>query len=140
MGKGATNERHLRDIYQNAGYWTYRPMNVQYGDNDMWNLFDLAALHYGDWWDDGDQRPWLELVQCKTNRAQGIKQWMQDVRPFEAVSGVQVRFAVRHDREGWRLAGPTEGGYTWLYDGRESGECIGDGLTNYLRGETDDSD
>lgn len=136
MGKGSKNERHLRDIYQNAGYWTYRPMNVQYGDNDMWNLFDLAALSPEHSDSVGTWRH-IELVQCKTNRAAGIRQWFRDVQPFTDVHGLTVRFAVRHDREGWRLAGPTQNGYEWLYDGRDNGECIGDGLTAYLRGNND---
>lgn len=134
MGKGSVNERHLRDCYENAGYRVYRPATVRFGENDMWGLFDLACLTPEHW------RPvdcGIHLVQCKTNRARGITEWFENARVFNSVPGVTVAYAVRHDRKGWRVAfpdGTTATGYSWLYDGRQSDDCIGEGLTNYLRG------
>lgn len=129
MGKGSDNERRLCKAYQRAYWWTYSPANVRYGDNDLFNLFDMVAFC--------PRTLTLDLVQCKTNRASGINDWFHDASPFSRTVTVNTRYAVRHDSLGWRLAGPTESGYSWLYDGRSSDAKIGEGLTDYLRGETE---
>lgn len=140
MGKGSVNERHLRDCYENAGYRVYRPATVRFGENDMWGLFDLACLRPGklDAQANYEVEPRLVLVQCKTNRASGIKEWYRHAEVFTDVPGVTVAYDVRVDREGWRHSEynrDAKNGYTWLYDGRDTDHCIGDGLTQYLKGE-----
>lgn len=135
--KGRRNERKAREAYERAGWWAYSPENASYGDNDLWNLFDLAAI---------DVRTGrLAFAQVKSNRAQGIRQWCNDTRPFDAVRGVQCHFLVRHDREGWRLFRPVRdasGAYQCQMDERDDGRVgptrhtdlsIGDGLTEWLQ-------
>lgn len=125
--KGTTNERKLREAYQRAGFWLYSPNNSMYGDNDLFNLFDMVAFC--------PRTGVMHYTQCKTNRVERINAWFHDASPLE-VPGVRcVRYAVRHDQTGWRLAGPTQNGYEWLYDGRDTEHCIGEGLTQYLKGE-----
>lgn len=134
--KGRRNERKAREAYERAGWWVYSPENASYGDNDLWNLFDLACIDV--------MRSVIALVQVKSNRAQGVRQWCNDTRPFDAVSGVQCQFLVRHDREGWQAIEPLRdgrGSYKTVYDEREDERVdpnrtgkwtIGDGLTEWL--------
>jgi hypothetical protein len=84
-------------------------MNVQFGDNDVFNLFDvLAFLPHGG----------LQMVQVKTNRAAGVHEWCRDVEPFRRAVGMYPVMAVRHDNDGWRLIEPRKNGHKVVYDGR----------------------
>lgn len=125
MPKGTRREREAREIYERAGYWVYSPQNPKYGDNDLWNLFDLAAFRVTD----GQ----LRFVQVKSNGARGITKWCNKARHFQT-AGVEADFVVPYDRQGWRLIQPTADGYhTTLYDERNKGGNMGEGLEEYLR-------
>lgn len=133
MGKGTRREREARELYESAGYWVYSPQNPKFGDNDLWNLFDLAAYRRPT----GD----LRFVQVKSNGARGIKEWSTRARHFRAVTSVNVDFVVPYDREGWRLIKPLLCGtasddrlHTTLYDERNGDVAMGDGIVEYLRG------
>jgi Holliday junction resolvase len=123
MGKGAKRERELQSLYERAGFETYRPATVRFGENDVFGLFDVLALRPGEV---------MHCTQVKSNRAAGITDWMDSVLRFQTVSGIQCRFAVCHDREGWRLAEPRVGAYEWVYDGRDNDRAMGDGLVEHL--------
>jgi len=110
MTKGQQNETHAVKAYERAGYWVYKPERAQYGDNDVFNLFDLLAWH---------PRRGVVMCQVKTNRAAGIRRWMKAVEPFRRTVGCRPEYAVRHDSDGWRLLRPRMNGYTTAYDGRE---------------------
>lgn len=135
--KGRRNELQARKAYEAAGYWVYSPENASYGDNDLWNLFDLACLD-----------PWrneLVFVQVKSNTASGLRQWCNDTRPFDRLCGAQTHFVVKHDQEGWRVIEPDRHGsiaYETVYDERKDDRVgphrdtplnIGDGLREWLR-------
>lgn len=135
--KGRRNERKAREAYERAGWWVYSPENASYGDNDLWNLFDLAAI--------GVRTGRLAFAQVKSNNASGIRQWCNDTRPFDDVSGVECHFLVRHDREGWRLFRPVRyapAAYQCQMDERDDDRVsptrhtelsIGDGLEEWLQ-------
>ena len=132
MSKGSRREREARKIYEAAGYWTYSPQNPMYGDNDLFNLFDLAAIH--------PLEDTFRLIQVKSNGARGIKKWVQQARHFDRVDGITVDFAVPYDREGWRLVrvnvdNGLPAGFTTVYDEREYQVPMGEGLTQFLRGD-----
>lgn len=122
MTKGQRNERKAAECYQAAGYETYRPETSKWDENDVFGLYDMLAFKPGE----------LRMIQVKTNRAAGVRSWMPTARAFESVSGVCVDFAVRHDREGWRLMQPTSDGYETVYDGRDSDANMGEGLSAFL--------
>jgi hypothetical protein len=123
MSKGTRREKEACEIYEQAGYTTYRPATVQYGENDVFGLFDLIAV-------DPVRPP--RFVQVKSNRASGINDWMDDAVALMPPEHAVVEFLVCHDRQGWRLAQPTESGYEWVYDGRDSEASMGDPLTEVL--------
>jgi len=127
MSKGTRNERYARKNYESAGCWTYSPQNSMYGDNDLWNLFDIASILIG------VQQPHIYLTQVKTNRASGIRQWFNDTRPFQRVDGVTVHYAVRIDNEGWKLARSASDGYEWVVDERSMSCKMGEGVVQYLK-------
>jgi hypothetical protein len=124
MGKGTRREQQACEIYEEAGYETYRPATVQFGENDVFGLFDLIAVH-------PNRKP--HYTQVKSNRASGIIEWMQEARDLLPREHAEIRFLVCHDRQGWRMARPTPEGYEWLYDGRDSGASMGDPLAEVLR-------
>ena len=124
--KGQSNERELDEIFEAVGFETYRPDNVAYSDNDIFGLFDVGAIRPGDA---------IWLVQCKTNSADGIRDWMEKAETFYAFDPVETAYAVRHDREGWRLMRPTPNAnslYQTVVDERKTGGDIGDDLREYL--------
>lgn len=141
MAKGARTEREAVEIYESAGFDVYRPETARYGDNDMWNLFDLAGidsrrLH--------DTTRTISFAQVKSNRARGITDWFSDAYPFTEVPGVEIHYLVRHDGHGgsdptpaaWRLAVPVEGdadAYRWAVDERGEVDGTGELLEEYLR-------
>jgi len=123
MGKGTRREQEACEIYEQAGFTTYRPATVQYGENDVFGLFDLIAAH-------PDRRP--HYVQVKSNVASGIIDWMVEAAGLVPEEHAEIRFLVCHDREGWRMAKPAREGYQWVYDGRDSGASMGDPLIEVL--------
>jgi hypothetical protein len=123
MGKGTRREQEACEIYEDAGYRTYRPATVQYGENDVFGLFDLIAMR-------PDSVP--RYVQVKSNSARGINQWCRDVRRLVPPEHAHAEFLVCHDREGWRLLRPTSDGYTTVYDEREKDVRMGAGVTEWL--------
>lgn len=128
MSKGARRERQAREIYEQAGYWVYSPQNVTYGDNDLWNLFDLACFHAPA----GEFR----FVQVKSNGARGIRKWSTVAKHFQDSSEcVQADFVIPYDNEGWRLVRPSDGSHTTVYDERESDCPMGEGLTRFITQE-----
>lgn len=134
--KGRRNERKAREAYERAGWWVYVPENASYGDNDLWNLFDLAAVDV--------RSSMIHFTQVKSNRAVDIRQWCNDTRPFDGARDVQCVFLVRHDRQGWRSFKPvrdTSATYQCQLDERSDDRIgpsrhtelsIGDGLTEWL--------
>lgn len=141
MGKGARNEREAVDVYEAADRWVYRPETTQFGENDLWGLFDLAAFRPVS---PSTAAAAIELVQVKSNRPRGITEWFDDAHPFTRVSGVKVHYAVRHDGQGghdptpaaWRLAVPSRdvaNGYEWIVDERGEVDEPGQLLEQYLR-------
>lgn len=134
MGKGQRNEKRVAEIYEDAGYLTYRPETTQYGENDVFGLFDMLALEPGHG---------LRMVQVKSNAANGINQWCEDVHPFRITQGLSPEFVVvydgigGHDPTPWRcrLIVPMDGDdHMTLVDEREDDrEPNGEGVREFLQ-------
>lgn len=125
--KGARRERQAAELYERAGYETYRPQESKFGETDIFGLFDLLAVPTS-----GGQPV---LTQVKSNVAKGIEEWCEDV-DGRFGAGVEFQFLVCHDREGWRIIRPYGEPVTVL-DEREMDVSMGDGVVEYLRGEAD---
>jgi hypothetical protein len=123
MGKGSRREREAAAIYQRAGYATYRPATVQYGENDIFGLFDLLAVI--------PDCEHVRAVQVKSNRASGIEAFTRQTWLWRRL-GWMTEYAVPVDNEGWRLLHCTDSGHQCVYDGRENDENMGDGLAAFL--------
>lgn len=131
MTKGKRREKQCADIFEAAGFRTYRPQESKWGETDIFGLFDILAVP-----GPGDMGQ-VRLIQVKSNRAQGIEAWAADALEY-ASHTVRPQFAVCYDREGWRLIDPYEaGGVDWrtLYDERDDDEAMSEGLTAYLKRE-----
>lgn len=142
LSKGTRRERDAVELYQRAGFATYRPATVQYGENDIFGLFDLLAV--------SPSHDSVRAVQVKSNRALGIEAWTRHTALWRRLGWV-TEYAVPVDGEGWVLydAGqdPVDGrrAARVVYDERED-DCVGpnvdtplslgDGLVEYLRGES----
>lgn len=118
--KGTRRERQAVDVLGRAGYATYRPATVAYGENDPFGLFDVLAF-----------APHLppRFVQVKSNQARGRRSWFGHARLFRE-HGIETEMWVAHDREGWRVLGPDG----VRYDGRDADGSFGDTLVAWLRG------
>lgn len=93
MAKGDDRERQAANILQRAGYATYRPATVRFGENDMFGLFDILAVA-------PDMEP--RAIQVKSNRAVGLKDWKRHTHLFRQL-GFATEYWVCVDTEGWKV-------------------------------------
>lgn len=93
MSKGKRNERETADVYERAGYHTYRPQESKYGPTDIYGLFDILAVP------PAGSNNQARLIQVKTNRASGIQSWAGSALQYASKS-VHVEFVVRYDGHG----------------------------------------
>lgn len=121
--KGTRRERQAVDLLGEAGYATYRPATVTYGENDPFGLFDVLAFA-------PDLPP--RFVQVKSNQARGRRSWFRHARLF-AAHGVLTEMWVCHDREGWRVIRGDCDGTECVYDGRDDGGSMGDTLVQWMK-------
>lgn len=128
MSKGTRRERQAVALLKRAGYATYRPATVQFGENDVWGLFDVLAI-----------APHLpqRAVQVKSNRALGVRDWTRHTRLWRQ-HGYRTEYWVPVDHQGWRVIrceeSPVDGGPRTreVYDGRDT-QGMGDGLVAWLQ-------
>lgn len=130
MSKGNRRERQALQLYSEAGWMAYRPATVQFGENDVFGLFDVLAV------DPGSGR--CHAVQVKSNSASGVRGWMRKVWPFRN-AGWRPFYAVPHDGEGWRILAPPRDddsrAYTAVVDERETDGNMGEGVVRWLNDE-----
>ena len=94
MSKGSRREREFVDLCHNAGLpEVYRPATVRFGENDMYNHFDVQAV---------TQSAVTLAVQVKSNGARGINDWQQDTETFREAGWITL-YACPYDNQGWRV-------------------------------------
>lgn len=93
MSKGTRREREAVSLYQESGMGTYRPATVQYGENDVFGLFDVLAF--------SPRHESMHACQVKSNGAAGITAWARETALFRAL-GFRTFYAVPYDNAGWR--------------------------------------
>ena len=139
MSKGKRNERRAAELYEQAGFRTFRPQESKFGETDMFGLFDIMAIP------PANSHCPVHLIQVKTNRASGIESWLEDADPFHCIGTTQPVFLVAYDGQGghnpipqrWRLirhgvsdAGPKE---EWVDERDEDVRGDGEGVVRYLQ-------
>jgi len=125
MNTGKETEQAAVDLYEQAGYETYRPPKAKYGEQDVFGLYDLLAF--------GHDR--MVGVQVKTNRARGVTEWFDTATVHEEhLRDFAVAFLVLFEGEGWKLYRTAPDGYEVAYDGRETEATPGDCLPEVLQG------
>lgn len=121
--KGQRNERELRTIFKEAGFREEKQNNAQFSSNDYFNEFDFMAM--------APESPVI-MCQSKTGAASGITT-AHERTDFVPRQHVLVLYAVRYDRQGWRIIKVTEDGYEDILDERELDiDNIGDGVREWL--------
>lgn len=123
MSKGKRREREAAELYEQAGYETYRPQESKWGETDIFGLFDVLAIKPGE-----DSL----FAQVKSNRVRGIREWFRDVEDVLGPGPARVHYLVAHDGEGWRLAQRSGDGYEWFVDERDRDVTMGAGVVEYL--------
>lgn len=140
--KGQRWERRVAGVYERAGYEEFRPEESQYGETDMFGLFDIVLM------------PTEEAADCWPR--------MSQVRSGEGSSGVETILEAMRDRfkDGVRVRAdvvqyyPGHGGphptpwrlrlirvvgddYRTMVDEREDGvPAEGDGVVSFLQGHS----
>ena len=128
MSKGDRREREAVELLKRAGYATYRPATVRFGENDVWGLFDVLAI--------APDKP-MRAVQVKSNRAVGIRSWARHTALWRA-HGYVTEYWVPVDNRGWRIIechkDPMDGGPTHrtVVDERDETGVFGDSVVEYL--------
>ena len=123
MSKGTRRERELVELYQQAGFATYRPATVRFGENDMFGLFDVLAV--------SPSHDRVHAIQVKSNRATGINGWGEHTALFRS-HGWRTLYAVPVDNKGWRLIECLNGDRETLVDERDKTIGMGTGIVDYL--------
>lgn len=123
MSKGSRRERQAVEIYRKGGFMAYRPATVQYGENDLYNVFDLLCV--------SPYTGAVDAVQVKSNGARGITKWTKDTKPFRK-AGWLTLYAVPYDNEGWRIIDVRDGRRD-VIDERDTTGKMGETFTGWLR-------
>ena len=132
MSKGSRREREAVELYQRAGFATYRPATVRFGENDIFGLFDLLAV--------SPSHDSVRAVQVKSNQPSGLSGWRRHTDLWRRLGWV-TEYAVPVDNAGWAIydAGkdPVDGRRParLAFDESETDYDMGDGIVEYLRGE-----
>jgi len=124
MSKGSRREREFVELCQQAGLpEVYRPATVQYGENDMYGLFDVQAV---------TQRLTTLAVQVKSNGARGITKWQEQTQVFREAGWVTL-YACPYDNQGWRVVDVRDGERSDVVDERDVvGVDLGSHVVEYL--------
>jgi len=134
MSKGDRREREAVELYQRAGFATYRPATVQYGENDVFGLFDLLAV--------SPSHPSVHAVQVKSNRAAGIRAWARHTALWRRL-GWRTFYLVPVDGAGWRLIEAADGAHDGkthigdVVDERYRDCAMGERVVGWLREVSD---
>ncbi len=126
MSKGSRREREAVELLKRAGYATYRPATVRFGENDMWGLFDVLAIA-------PDMPP--RAIQVKSNRAVGIRSWSRHTALWRT-HGFVTEYWVPVDNQGWRVIECTDAGHHTTVDERDETGVFGDRVVEYLQSES----
>lgn len=128
MSKGKRREKQAAELYEAAGFETFRPQESKYGETDMFGKFDIFVMPTPD-----SRSNVPRLAQVKCNRPKGYSTWFAEC--VERFSGAEVvpELLACYDREGWRLIGlcPDLQTCETFVDERETDE-FGDGVVEYL--------
>lgn len=92
--KGDRRERQAKEILEEAGWQVCTPNYDRYRNTDFFNAFDLMAMR-------PEEKP--KFIQVKSNRAEGIQDFVERVREFVNFRSVSVEYWICHDNEGWRV-------------------------------------
>ena len=132
VSKGYRREKQAKDLLEETGFKVYRKPNTKYGDNDIYNLFDIVAL-------DKKLNSWY--IQVKSNSTAGalknIKKSLNYPDEYKFNSYFQVW--VCKDREGWMvyhlsdIFKEDEWDFIKVVDERFKDECMGEGVLEYLK-------
>ena len=123
--KGTRREKECRELYELAGYATYSPMNVQYGDNDLFNLFDVVAIR-------PDRR--ITFIQVKSNGTQGeLNSFFEASQSLLPGTHAVAHFATCYDREGWKLYESEGAKFLIAVDERDKSCDMGARVVEYLQ-------
>jgi len=126
MSKGSRREREAVDLYQRAGFATYRPATVRFGENDVFGLFDLLGV--------SPSHDRVHAVQVKSNRASGIRAWARHTALWRRL-GWRTFYLVPVDNEGWRLVECKAVHVDeTVMDERDRDCAMGDAVVGWLRG------
>lgn len=89
--KGKSKESKCCAELREEGYLTWQAIRTKYHNNDLWGLFDVAAIH--------PVTGILVLIQCKSNRCDG--ETRDKVRAFKLPAGCQKWIWIWKDAKGW---------------------------------------
>lgn len=128
--KGNKRERQARELLERADYLVETPNYQKYSNKDFWNLFDLMATR--------PDQP-IRFVQVKSNRAEGVRSFADEVATWFDLDRVDVQMWVCLDREGWRVLDVRErrdgsgGTYTTVLDERDFDRNMGEAVVDWLQ-------
>lgn len=93
VSKGNRNQNRCAKELENSGYITWTAKRTHWGGNDLFRLFDIAAMH--------PKGKHLLLVQVKSNVCR--KEVREEIRRFKVPFGVKKQIWIWKDRKGWRV-------------------------------------
>ena len=92
VAKGYRVEKRCGDELKEKGYLIWKTIRVKYQNIDLFQLFDVVALH--------PQGEHILFIQCKSNRVD--KTTRDKIRSLKMPPSCQKWIYVWDDRKGWR--------------------------------------
>lgn len=116
--KGRETESSAVDLYERAGFETYRPPYAKFAEQDVFGLWDILAFGHDS----------LIGCQVKTNRATPLAEFFRESEAYREHVGIVPHFIVLYEGEGWKLYLPSDpvdadepgADYRVAFDGRET--------------------
>ena len=91
--KGNKNENKCKKALEQEGYICWKAKRTRFGGNDLFDLFDIAAMH--------PEGKHLVLVQVKSNYCS--KAVREAIKKFKVPPCIWKQVWVWVDRKGWKI-------------------------------------
>jgi len=123
--KGNRIERKAENLLNDAGYRTARMQHTRYGDNDFFNLYDIAAVQ--------PDKP-VKFIQVKSNQQPNLQEFKKETLETVGLEA-QVEIWTHYDRKGWKIRRLNRMNKEWetLVDERNADSTIGTEVKKYFQ-------
>ena len=101
--KGKRRERQAKNKLEQNGWIVHNPPRTKFGEQDIFNLFDLLALH--------PETQQIKFIQVKSNRFTELREYKDKSLEIINPDKFSVEYWVNVDYKGWKKKKLTKKGW-----------------------------